>query len=90
MTSLAFLVLSRSILNLHNFKERKMAKKAAKKNDRDVLVVASKVREYIKSKKCNTSGEFIGELSNTVYGVIDKAINRAQGNNRKTVQAKDA
>lgn len=67
-----------------------MAKKAAKKNDRDVLVVASKVREYIKSKKCNTSGEFIGELSNTVYGVIDKAINRAQENNRKTVQAKDA
>ncbi|MEK6765616.1 MAG: hypothetical protein AABY49_05240 [Planctomycetota bacterium] len=67
-----------------------MAKKAAKKKDRDVLVVASKVREYVKSKKCNTSGEFIGELSNTVYGVIDKAINRAQRNNRKTVQAKDA
>ena len=27
-----------------------MAKKAAKKKDRDVLVVASKVREYVKVK----------------------------------------
>ena len=65
-----------------------MAKKAKKKS-KEVLVVASKVREYVKSKKCNTSGEFIGELSNTVYDAIDKAINRAQGNNRKTIQAKD-
>lgn len=88
MTSLAFLVLSRSILDLNNSKERKMAKKA-KKKDRDVLVVASKIREYVKSNDCNTSGEFIGELSNTVYDLIDKAIDRAQGNNRKTIQAKD-
>ncbi|MHC4267685.1 MAG: hypothetical protein ACYSTS_04405 [Planctomycetota bacterium] len=65
-----------------------MAKKA-KKKERDVLVVASKVREYVKSNGCNTSGEFIGELSNTVYDLIDKAINRSQGNNRKTIQAKD-
>ncbi len=88
MTSLTFLVLSQSILDLNNFKEKKMAKKA-KKKERDVLVVASKVREYVKSNKCNTSGEFIGELSNTVYDLIDKAISRAQGNNRKTIQAKD-
>jgi histone H3/H4 len=65
-----------------------MAKKA-KKKDREVLVVASKIREYVKNNDCNTSGEFIGELSNTVYDLIDKAINRAQGNNRKTIQAKD-
>ena len=88
MTSLAFLVLSRSILDKNNSKEKKMAKKA-KKKDRDVLVVASKIREYVKSNDCNTSGEFIGELSNTVYDLIDKAISRAQGNNRKTIQAKD-
>ena len=88
MTSLAFLVLSRSILDLYNIKEKKMAKKA-KKKEKDVLVVASKVREYVKSNGCNTSGEFIGELSNTVYELIDRAINRAQGNNRKTIQAKD-
>jgi len=88
LTSLAFLVLSRSILDINNSMEKKMAKKA-KKKDRDVLVVASKIREYVKSNDCNTSGEFIGELSNTVYDLIDKAISRAQGNNRKTIQAKD-
>ena len=88
MTSLAFLVLSRSILDINNSMEKKMAKKA-KKKDRDVLVVASKIREYVKNNDCNTSGEFIGELSNTVYDLIDKAISRAQGNNRKTIQAKD-
>lgn len=65
-----------------------MAKKA-KKKEKEVLVVASKVRDYVKNSDCNTSGEFIGELSNTVYCAIDKAISRAQGNNRKTVQAKD-
>jgi histone H3/H4 len=88
LTSLAFLVLSQRYFDQHNSKEKKMAKKA-KKKERDVLVVASKVREYVKSNDCNTSGEFIGELSNTVYDLIDKAINRAQGNNRKTIQAKD-
>ena len=85
---MAFLVLSRSILDLNNSKEKKMAKKA-KKKERDVLVVASKIREYVKNNDCNTSGEFIGELSNSVYDLIDKAISRAQGNNRKTIQAKD-
>jgi len=88
LTSLAFLVLSRSILDLNNSKEKNMTKKA-KKKDRNVLVVASKIREYVKSNDCNTSGEFISELSNTVYYLIDKAIDRAQGNNRKTIQAKD-
>jgi histone H3/H4 len=64
-----------------------MAKKGGKK---EILVVASKVREYVKSKKCNTSGEFISELSSSVHCAIDKAISRARGNGRKTVQAKDA
>jgi len=65
-----------------------MAKKV-KKKEREVLVVASKVREYIKEKDCNTSGEFINKLSEAVYCLIDKAVNRAQENGRKTIQAKD-
>ena len=66
-----------------------MAKKVVKKKEREVLVVASKVREYIKEKDCNTSGEFITELSEALYCLIDKAVNRAQENGRKTIQAKD-
>lgn len=65
-----------------------MAKKA-KKKEKEILVVASKVRDYVKNNDCNTSGEFIAELSNHVHCIVDRAISRAQGNSRKTVQAKD-
>ncbi len=62
----------------------------AKKKKREILVVASKVRDYVKNSGCNTSGEFISELSDVVHCIIDKAIGRTQDNGRKTVQAKDA
>ena len=65
-----------------------MAKKGA---SADVLFVKSKVREYIKSKGCNTSGDLIDgdSLNNAVIEVLDAAINRAKANGRKTVQEKD-
>ena len=64
-----------------------MAKKAAV----DVLFVKSKVREYIKTKDCNTSGDVIDgpALNNALIGILDKAIVRAKANGRKTVQEKD-
>lgn len=65
-----------------------MAKKAA---TADVLFVKSKVRDYIKSKNCNTSGDVIDgpALNNAIVGILDKAIGRAKANGRKTVQEKD-
>lgn len=63
--------------------------KAAKSNSKDILVVGSKVRDYIKSKECLTSSEVMEALSNKVYACLDEAINRANGNGRKTVTAKD-
>ena len=74
-----------------------MAKKKAKKKgaakrggkNRDVLVVASKVKAYIKSKKMNTSAEAISCVSESVYGLIDEAIRRTQANGRKTVKGQD-
>lgn len=65
-----------------------MAKKAAKV---EPLFVKSKVREYIKGNGCNTSsGVLDGEtLNNIIMGMLDKAVKRAQGNNRKTVKARD-
>ena len=64
-----------------------MAKKAAV----DVLFVKSKVREYIKSKECNTSGDVIDgpALNDALIDILDKAIARAKANGRKTVQEKD-
>ncbi|MFX1601492.1 MAG: hypothetical protein ACFFB6_12930 [Promethearchaeota archaeon] len=66
-----------------------MAKKAAVKSE--PLFVKSKVREFIKGKGCNTSsGVLDGDaLNNIIMGMLDKAVKRAQANNRKTVKARD-
>ncbi|MBX7148550.1 hypothetical protein K1X76_05645 [bacterium] len=61
----------------------------AKKSSKEVLVVASKVKAYIKSKKCQTSGDAIGAISNAVYAAIDRAIERTKANRRSTVKPQD-
>ena len=57
----------------------------------DTLFVKSKVREYIKSKGLNTSGDVIDgdSLNKRIVELLDRAIERAKGNKRKTVQEKD-
>lgn len=63
-----------------------MAKKGV-----EPLYVKSKVREYIKGKECNTSsGVLDGEtLNKLIMEMLDNAVRRAKGNNRKTVKARD-
>jgi histone H3/H4 len=63
----------------------------AKKAIADVLFVKSKVRDYIKSQECNTSGDVIDgpALNNAIVAILDAAIRRAKANGRKTVQEKD-
>jgi histone H3/H4 len=63
----------------------------AKKKQVDTLFVKSKVRDYIKSKDCNTSGAVLDgdSLNNAIIEILDKAISRAKANKRKTVQEKD-
>ena len=56
---------------------------------RDVLVVASKVKAYIKSKKMMTSSEAIGTISEAVYKMLDAAAARAKANRRSTIKAQD-
>jgi histone H3/H4 len=71
--------------------KKKAGKAGAKKtsSSREVLVVASKVKAYVKGKNMNTSGEAIQALSNRVYELIDEAAGRTSGNGRKTVKAHD-
>ena len=56
---------------------------------RDSLIVASKVKAYVKSKKMMTSSDALTGLSNAVYCVLDGAINRAKANRRSTVKLQD-
>ncbi|MHA1293375.1 MAG: hypothetical protein ACTSQJ_11990 [Promethearchaeota archaeon] len=63
----------------------------AKKDKTEPLFVKSKIREYIKSKGCNTSSGILdGEaLNGIIANILDKAVARAQANGRKTVKARD-
>lgn len=68
---------------------KKTMKKQTKGRSRDTLVVASKVKAYIKSKKMNTSAEAINTLSDQIYMMIDHAASRSKANGRKTVKGQD-
>lgn len=62
----------------------------SEKEKTDLLIVKGKVKEYIKSQGCNTSGGLYEALSESVkIIVLDKAIERAKANGRKTIQEKD-
>ena len=56
----------------------------------EVLVVTSKVKNFIKSKgECNTAGETIEAISTAVEKILDEAIKNAKAQGRKTVMARD-
>ncbi len=59
------------------------------KKKRECLVVASKVKAYIKSKKMMTSAEAIEAISDKVHCILDAAIVRTKANRRSTVKAQD-
>jgi len=59
----------------------------------DPLYVKSKVRDYLKTKDVNISGELIdgkdGVLNAKIKNILDDAVGRARGNGRKTLFEKD-
>ncbi len=66
-------------------------KKAAKKKagKKEILIVASKTKAYIKSQGMMTSSDAIGALSDAIYALIDAAIVRTKANRRSTVKPQD-
>ncbi len=66
--------------------KKKAAKKAGKK---DVLVVASKVKGYIRGKGCMCSADAVQAISDCVYCCLDHAIERTKANRRSTVRPQD-
>ena len=69
--------------------KKKAKKKAAKKACRESLVVASKVKAYIKSKKMMTSSDALCALNDAVYAALDAGIARTKANKRSTVKPQD-
>lgn len=68
-------------------KKKAAPKKAAK--SKEVLVVASKVKAYVKSKGMMTSSDAIAALSDAVYATLDAGIKRTQANRRSTLKPQD-
>ena len=66
-----------------------MAKKKKKKPSKDVLCVAAKVKDYVKKKKMMAAGDLVPALSEEVYLLLDKAIERCKANKRSIVSPKD-
>jgi hypothetical protein len=56
---------------------------------RDPLVVTSKVKAHIKSKKMMTSSEAIGAINDAVYAMLDAAAARTKANRRSTLRPQD-
>lgn len=70
--------------------KKKAAKKKTKKaSAKEVLVVASKVKAYVKSQGKMSSSDAIGALNEKVYALLDAAIERTDANRRSTVKPQD-
>lgn len=57
--------------------------------EREILVVQSKVKEFVKGKGCQTSETALEALSDAIREILSKAIERAKANNRATVKDRD-
>ncbi len=62
---------------------------AKKRQKREPLVVASKMKAYIRGKGMMSSSEAVEAVSEVVYNMLDAAIARAKANRRSTVRAQD-
>ena len=70
--------------------KKTVKKKAAKKPaQREVLVVASKVKAYIKSKGMMCSSDAVQALSDKIHCMLDSACERTEANRRSTVKPQD-
>ncbi|PJZ70190.1 hypothetical protein CH373_10155 [Leptospira perolatii] len=61
----------------------------AQNAEKDTLIVASKVKAYIKSKGFMTSGDAVDGLNEKLYALIDDALKRTESNKRTTVRPTD-
>lgn len=67
-----------------------MENENATESKSEVLIVASKLKNYIKAKSgMNTSAAVMDVLSEKIRGLCDQAIERAKSEGRKTVMDRD-
>ncbi|MFQ5767257.1 MAG: hypothetical protein ACE5ID_04665 [Acidobacteriota bacterium] len=68
---------------------RRKTTRSRKAAPKEVLLVASKVKNAIRSHKMNVAADAAGALNEVVYWYIEQAARRAAANGRKTVRSHD-
>lgn len=63
-----------------------MAKKA---KQREVVIVASKIKDAIREAGCQSSGDLVEAISEKVHDLLEAAVERAKQNGRATVRPYD-
>jgi len=59
-------------------------------SDNEVLIVVSKLKNYIRSKDgMNTAGNVAPRLSDIIRNLCDEAVERARADGRKTLMDRD-
>ena len=56
---------------------------------RESLIVASKIKAYIKSKQMMTASDSLDAINEKVYCMLDCAAERTKANRRSTVKPQD-
>lgn len=58
-------------------------------SDKEILVIGSKVKNYIREKGLKSSGDLVEAISAKVHALLDDAAERAKANKRSTVRPCD-
>ncbi|HUW34094.1 MAG TPA: hypothetical protein VM223_21005 [Planctomycetota bacterium] len=64
-------------------------KKAAPKKEREMLVVGSKVKAFVKESGCMTAGDVLPALNEKVYALLGQGVERTKANKRLTLRPQD-
>lgn len=67
----------------------KKAKAPKKASAKEMLVVTSKIKAYIKSKGMMSSSDTAAAVNDCVYAILDAACTRTESNRRSTVKPQD-
>ena len=71
-------------------KKKATKKKGAKKGAaKEALIVASKVKAYVKSKGLMTASDSLEAINKKIYALLDEAAERTTANRRSTVKPQD-
>jgi hypothetical protein len=62
---------------------------AKRKLGKDTVIVASKIKNYVRSKKMKMSTDAVFAISDKIYAMLDAAMERSRANKRSILRPHD-